>query len=151
MIRLENISLSIPIFTNETRQFKKKLIRSVTGGLLKRKSSETTYIEALSNINCEIKRGERVALIGHNGSGKTTFLKIISGIYTPTSGRLFKSIRVDPLINKSFLTSMELSGYVAARSHYMMYKGSTKGFDKYLKDVIGYDFDMIRYGLNIHI
>ena len=136
MIKLDNISLSIPIFTNESRQFKKKLIRSVTGGLLQRDSAEVTYIKALSNIYCTIERGDRVALIGHNGSGKTTFLKVISGIYTPTSGRIEKDVKVYPMINKSFLTSAELSGYVAARSHYMMIKGSQNGFSQYLEEVV---------------
>ena len=138
MILLENISLLIPVYTNEIRQFKRKIIRSVCGGFLKKRSSETTYIQALNKVNCKIEKGERVALLGHNGSGKTTFLKVISGIYMPTSGNLFKNIRVEPLINKSFLTSIELSGYVAAKSHYLMFKGSMLGFDKYLEEIINF-------------
>ena len=39
-----------------------------------------------SNINFEIKRGERVAIIGDNGTGKTTLLKIINGLLTPDTG-----------------------------------------------------------------
>ena len=138
MIKLEDISLSIPIFTNETRQFKKKLLRSVTGGILERGSPEVTYIKALSNINCVIEKGERVALIGSNGSGKTSFLKIISGIYFPTSGKLKTTSKIYPMINRSFLTSPELSGYVAARSYYMMVKGSKKGFSEYLEEVVNF-------------
>ena len=138
MIKLEEISLSIPIFTNETRQFKKTLIRSVTGGLLQKSSAEVTYIKALDNINCLIDKGDRIALIGHNGSGKTTFLKIISGIYKPSSGNIFKNVKVFPMINKSFLTSSELSGYVAARSYYMMINGSKNGFDQYLEEVVNF-------------
>lgn len=138
MIKLENISLSIPIFTNETRQFKKSLIRSVTGGLLQRDSSEVTYVQALNKINCIIEKGDRVALIGHNGSGKTTFLKIISGIYVPSSGNIERNVKVYPMINKSFLTSTELSGYVAARSHYLMMNGSKNGFEEYFESVVDF-------------
>ena len=138
MIRLENLSLDIPIYTNETRQLKRVILRTVTGGALKRESSRVTSIKALSKINCTIKKGERVALIGHNGSGKSTFLKIISGIYLPTSGTIFKNIRVDPIIEKSFLTSVELSGLVAAKSYYLLRNGSTKGFDKYLQEVLDF-------------
>ena len=83
MIKLEDISLSIPIFTSETRQLKKNFLRSVTGGVLQRESSEITYINALSNINCVIEKGDRVALIGHNGSGKTSFLKIFLEYISP--------------------------------------------------------------------
>ncbi len=40
----------------------------------------------LNQINLEIRRGERVGIIGRNGCGKTTLLKLLTGIYTPTSG-----------------------------------------------------------------
>ena len=133
-----DVSLSIPIFTNETRQLKKTLIKSVTGGLLKRESAEVTKIKALSNINCKIPEGDRVALIGHNGSGKTSFLKIVSGIYESTSGRIHKNINVYPMINKSFLTSVELSGLVAAKAQYMMVNKSLKGFGNYLEEVVSF-------------
>ena len=138
MINLMDVSLSIPIFTNETRQLKKTLIKSVTGGLLKRESAEVTKIKALSNINCTIPEGDRVALIGHNGSGKTSFLKIVSGIYESTSGRIHKNINVYPMINKSFLTSVELSGLVAAKAQYMMVNKSLKGFGNYLEEVVSF-------------
>ena len=138
MIKLDNVSLSIPIFTNETRQLKRILLRSATGGILQRESSNITYVNALSKINCVIKRGERVGLLGHNGSGKTSFLKVISGIYIPTTGTIKKTIRVDPLIDQSILTSMELSGYVAAKTYYLMRKSYLKGFDQYLKEVINF-------------
>ncbi len=136
MIKLENISLSIPIYTNETRQFKKTLLRSVTGGLLQRESADVTYVKALNQINCTINNGDRIALIGHNGSGKTSFLKLISEIYFPSSGLLHKTGKVYPMINKSFISSVELSGYVAARTHYMMMHGTKKGFSKYLENII---------------
>ena len=41
-----------------------------------------------SNINFEIKRGERVAIIGDNGTGKTTLLKIITGLLSPDTGEV---------------------------------------------------------------
>ena len=138
MIRLDDVSLSIPVYTNETRQLKRILLRSATGGMLKRESSTITNVKALSGINCVIKRGERVGLLGHNGSGKTTFLKVISGIYTPTKGVITKTIRVDPLIDQSCLTSTELSGYVAAKTYYLMRKNYLKGFEEYLKEVINF-------------
>lgn len=44
--------------------------------------------EVLSGINFELKKGDRVALTGHNGSGKTTMLHVIMGLLTPSSGEI---------------------------------------------------------------
>lgn len=43
---------------------------------------------AFRNINLTISKGEKIALIGKNGSGKTTFLKVITGLYMPTEGNV---------------------------------------------------------------
>ena len=54
---------------------------------------------ALTNINLEILKGEQVGLIGPNGCGKTTLLKIISGIATPTKGEVLVHGRIISLID----------------------------------------------------
>ena len=44
--------------------------------------------ETLKNINLTIHPGEKIALLGRNGSGKTTFVKLLTGLYKPTQGRI---------------------------------------------------------------
>jgi simple sugar transport system ATP-binding protein len=46
-------------------------------------------VRALSNINIGIGRNEIVGLIGDNGAGKSTFVKILTGVYRPTSGEMY--------------------------------------------------------------
>ena len=43
----------------------------------------------LDNVSITLKRGQRIALIGESGSGKTTFLKLLRGLYAPKSVRVF--------------------------------------------------------------
>ena len=44
---------------------------------------------ALKNVNVCIDRGEYVAVLGHNGSGKSTFAKLLNMILTPTIGKIY--------------------------------------------------------------
>ncbi len=44
---------------------------------------------ALDDINISIKKGEYIAVLGHNGSGKSTFAKLLNMILTPTSGKIY--------------------------------------------------------------
>lgn len=61
--------------------------------------TETTY--GIGPINFEINQGELVFIIGGNGSGKTTFLKLLVGLYEPSAGDIF--------INDKKITNKELS------------------------------------------
>ena len=134
-LELRDVWLRIPVQTTETRNLKASLVRSVTGGSLRR-SRGGAEIEALRGINCTIRQGERVALIGHNGAGKSTFLRLVSGIYRPTSGSFRACMPVYPMIQKSFITSSDLSGIQAAKAHYLLIYGNLRGFDSFLEDVL---------------
>jgi ABC-type polysaccharide/polyol phosphate transport system ATPase subunit len=137
VLELSNVWLRIPIYTHEARTIKKTLIRSVTGGAMQR-NSKGTEVEALRGINCTISHGERVALIGHNGAGKSTFLRLVSGIYKPTSGVFRAHCPVFPMIQKSFITSPELSGLQAVKGHYLLMHGNFDGFQNYLKTILNF-------------
>jgi lipopolysaccharide transport system ATP-binding protein len=101
-----------------------------------RRTRSGAEIDALRGITCTINHGERVALIGHNGAGKSTFLRLISGIYFASSGFFKASCRVFPMIQKSFLTSPELSGLQAVKGHYLLHHGKLQGFSDYLDDIV---------------
>lgn len=135
VIELRDVWLRIPVNTREIRTLKKALIRSLTGGVLQ-KTKNGTEIEALRGINCNINHGERVALIGHNGAGKSTFLRLISGIYTPSSGLFKARCPVFPMIQKSFITGPDLSGLQAVKGHYLLTHGNLKDFPQYLSEII---------------
>lgn len=135
VLELDSVSLQIPVRTQETRYLKSVLIRSVTGGMLRR-SAQGAQIDALTNISCSINHGERIGLIGHNGAGKSTFLRVISGIYPPTSGSFVARCKVSPMLQRSFITSVDLSGLQAVKGHYLLMNNSMRGFKDYLADIV---------------
>lgn len=57
-----------------------------------------TYSPVLKNINCEIKQGEMIGIVGHSGVGKSTFINLLMRLYDTTSG----SIKIDGKDIKSF-------------------------------------------------
>jgi ABC-type polysaccharide/polyol phosphate transport system ATPase subunit len=67
---------------------------------------------ALRNVSVRIGHGELVGIIGRNGSGKSTFLKLIAGIHRPTSGRLLvaKAARIGNIIELGVGFHPELNG-----------------------------------------
>ncbi len=137
IVAMDNVSLKIPIFSKIDRSIKKSLIRSATGGLIS-KYQQQTSVDALNSLNVEISQGERIALIGPNGAGKTSFLKLISGIYSPTQGEIKKNVEIYPMIQKSFMVSDCLSGLDAAKSYYLLINSTFSGFNDFLDDVVNF-------------
>ena len=66
--------------------------------------------KALDDIGFSIEQGEVVGIIGHNGAGKSTILKLLANISTPTSGSIHVKGRVAPLIEVGAGLVLELTG-----------------------------------------
>jgi len=71
------------------------------------------HIAALQDINVSIETGSRVALIGQNGAGKTTFLRTIAGVYEPQIG----SVSVTGKIATLFSNAVALSDFETGREN----------------------------------
>ncbi|WP_061019376.1 ABC transporter ATP-binding protein [Vibrio splendidus] len=79
---------------------------------LKRKMKGSDYYQPLKDISFDVIKGETLGIIGRNGTGKSTLLKLLSKIYSPDSG----SIKYQKNLSVSLLTlqagfDLELSGY----------------------------------------
>lgn len=89
-ILVKNLTKVYQINILDYKSFKKDLINFLNLEKLVINNSEqmTNSISALKNVNFEINKGDIVGIIGQNGAGKSTFLKILSNITEPTTGEI---------------------------------------------------------------
>lgn len=77
-------------------------------GLLRRKRREEFW--AIKDVSFEVERGEAIGIVGHNGAGKSTILKLLTRIMEPTEGRIRTRGRVSALIEVGAGFHPEMTG-----------------------------------------
>ena len=90
-ITMKNVSLLLDDTTSSKRLFLLKKKHTNNDSMLGVKIHSNKNIlknEILKNINIELQAGDSLGVIGHNGCGKTTLLRVLSSIYQPTSGQI---------------------------------------------------------------
>ena len=104
MIKVEDVSMRF-VMTNDRITSIKEYVMTLLKGKLKKNE-----FWALKNVNFEVNKGEVVGIIGRNGAGKSTILKIISGILRPTSGRVQVNGNIVPMLELGSGFDYDLSG-----------------------------------------
>ncbi|ESX23220.1 ABC transporter ATP-binding protein [Mesorhizobium sp. LSJC264A00] len=82
-IHLKNVNLHYASVAFRERSLKSLVAAWVSQGRSKR---DLTDIHALKDISLSVDQGERIGLLGHNGAGKSSFLKMVAGLYPISSG-----------------------------------------------------------------
>lgn len=103
-------------------------------GMLKHNPPKKHY--ALSGVNMQIKTGETVGIIGTNGSGKSTILKIITGVLNPTSGQVNVNGRISALLELGAGFNMEYNGIENVYLNGTMMGFSEKEIDEKLPAIL---------------
>ncbi|WP_019962196.1 ABC transporter ATP-binding protein [Woodsholea maritima] len=111
-ISLKNVTLAYPLLGGGMRKrVVGNQLKSAGGIIVNNNSQRSRSIVALSNINLEIKQGDRVGLIGRNGSGKSTLLRVVAGIYTPIQGKVSVNGEISSLFSAGIGIKPEVTGY----------------------------------------
>lgn len=118
-IELDRVSLTFRVRQQQTRMtLKEYLVR----GLFLGRGESLMEVRALEEVSLRIEPGERVGIIGHNGAGKSTMLKLLAGIYEPTRGQRAVEGTVSSLFDLMLGFEPEASGWENIR-----YRGYLQG------------------------
>ncbi len=103
IVTVDHVSMKFNLASEKFDSFKEYVIKSI--------KRQVSYDEfwALQDISFEVKRGQSLGLIGLNGSGKSTMLKIIAGVLKPTKGQVAVRGNMAPLIELGAGFDMDLT------------------------------------------
>jgi len=104
MIEVSDVSMRFRMNTDRISSLKEFVTTALRGKL------QYEEFTALNHVSFDVKKGETFGLIGHNGAGKSTVLKVISGILKPTEGHVSCHGNVDPMLELGSGFDMELTG-----------------------------------------
>ena len=129
-IKIENLSKVYKLYDRPLDRLKESLHP------LRRKYHHDFF--ALDNVSFEIKKGETVGIIGKNGSGKSTILKIIAGVLTPTAGKVTIDGRISALLELGTGFNPEFTGL-----ENIYFSGTIMGYtkeqmDKKVDDILAF-------------
>lgn len=130
VIEIKNLSKMYKLYEKP----KDRLIESL--GLSRKKRYQEHY--ALHDVNFDIHEGECVGIIGTNGSGKSTILKIITGVLNPTEGEVKVNGRISALLELGAGFNMEYSGLENVYLNGTMIGFSEEEIDARLDDILSF-------------
>ena len=105
----KDIAIEVKNLTKIYKLYDKPIDRLKDSLGLARKNRYKEHL-ALNNVNLTVKKGETVGIIGTNGSGKSTILKIITGVLSPSSGEVSVDGHISALLELGAGFNMEYNG-----------------------------------------
>ena len=109
-ITFNNVSIEFPIFNATGRSLTSSILKVATGGKLDADPNGRVLVKALTEISFSLHEGDKVALLGHNGAGRSTMLRALGRVYAPTKGTAEITGAIGSLIDISLGINPEATG-----------------------------------------
>lgn len=131
-IDVTDLSLDFPLYHGGARSLKKTMLSGMSsrvGGQLGRagrtvddpNATRRVVVQALRALNFSVRSGERLGIVGRNGAGKSSLLRVLGGIYEPVAGRVHVGGTINTLLDTNFGMNLDLTGRenIALRGRYV--------------------------------
>lgn len=141
IIEVNDITMRFNLAEEKTDTIKEYFVKLISGKL------HFNEFFALKNVSFQIKRGEAVALIGKNGSGKSTMLKILAGVMYPTKGSVTVNGSIAPLIELGAGFDIELTAKENIYLNGAILGHDRKFMDQHFDEIV--DFSELREFINV--
>ena len=102
----KDVCLHLPIPAMHENKFSEHL--EIGGHIIQQRGR--SFVAAVDGVSFELKEGDRLGLLGHNGSGKSSLLRVLAGIYPPTKGSVEAVGKVGNVLNIGLGFRPEASG-----------------------------------------
>ena len=129
-IRVEHLTKMYKLYDRPSDRLKESL------GLTRKKCYREHY--ALRDVNFTVNKGETIGIIGTNGAGKSTILKVITGVLTPTEGKVIVDGRISALLELGAGFNMEYTGIENIYLNGTMIGFSEEEIDARLSDILAF-------------
>ncbi len=129
-IEVRNVNKSFKVYYDRGTQLKEKML------FWKRNRFENRQV--LKGISFDVKKGEAIGLVGHNGCGKSTTLKLLTRIIYPDSGTIEMQGRVSSLIVLGAGFHPDMSGRENIYTNASIFGLSKKEIDTRIQDIIDF-------------
>ena len=104
VIKVDSVGMRFNLSKEKLDSLKEYFIK-----LMKREIEHNEFW-ALQDISFDVEKGERIAILGLNGAGKSTLMKVIAGVFKPTTGTVTKEGVIAPLIELGAGFDMQYTG-----------------------------------------
>jgi lipopolysaccharide transport system ATP-binding protein len=134
-VEFDHVSVEFPIYSAHGRSIKRSVLQYTTGGRIGVGSDHRVVVSSLNDVSLMAEHGERIGLIGHNGAGKSTMLRAVSGVYEPVRGSITVCGRVASLIDLTLGMDLEANGYENIRIRCMLLGLKREDIDRHIDDI----------------
>ena len=133
----QNLAIQVEDVTKIYRLYEKPIDRLKETVSVTHKNYHRDFY-ALNGISFQVKKGETVRIIGTNGSGKSTILKIITGVLTPTTGTVKVDGKISALLELGAGFNMDYTGIENVYMNGTMMGYTRKEMDAKLQDILDF-------------